>query len=177
MPFLTANGPSRGLKGVSSLLVFGIIGGHGEWAMSRRLRTILPLFAIVAMAALVALFVCRTVDRTYRGRLQEKKETTWHILSNLRMSLVFYEQHYGRLPGPTLSDAISRLEKEGHRVGFDYYEEIRTCKKLKRGCDAWNRPLVYELRDPTHSILRSVGANGVDEKGAGDDIQIEVEEP
>jgi hypothetical protein len=43
------------------------------------------------------------------------------------------------------------------------------------GIDPWDRPLIYRYDPPTDVVtIKSLGPNGIDENGGGDDVQISV---
>jgi hypothetical protein len=99
-------------------------------------------------------------------------QMTQLALGDLQGYLTWYLVHHGRLPGPTLRDAIDAI----HQDGWKSHESIDG-PFIVRGVDGWGRPFVYEMHDPQHAMIRSVGPNGVDENGEGDDIQREVPFP
>ena len=93
-------------------------------------------------------------------------------MSRLQGELTLYKAAHGALPGPALGDALNALGKEGAN-----YHEILGVPITQPGRDAWGHELVYELRDSGHAVIRSVGENGIDEGGGGDNIQMDVPTP
>jgi hypothetical protein len=83
-----------------------------------------------------------------------------------------------------LAGAIAANSIDTGRVPRDYQEAMRGLMRdplyskvvseypdAVRGVDAWGRKLIYERVTDRQARLRSVGANGFDEQGGGDDIQ------
>jgi hypothetical protein len=121
-----------------------------------------------AIVVVVTVLVCEHA-RFMNTRRAMRNQTTRDALASLQFKLIEYMIAHRSLPGPTLRDAMDALEKEG-----DKYYESRGVKFIDPGVDGWGHPIIYELRDPTHALVRSVGENGVDENGKGDDIEREV---
>ncbi len=138
--------------------------------LSMKCKSILirPVLIAVAMILVGTLLVCEYV-RSVNTRRAVRNQTTRYALSHLQGCLTNYMIIHGSLPGPTLRDAIDALEKEG-----DKYYESYGVKFIEPGVDAWGHEIIYELRGPKYAVLRSVGENGVDESGKGDDIEREV---
>lgn len=65
------------------------------------------------------------------------------------------------------------MEKD-KRVARDGEFGIAGRFAIKRGVDAWGKPMIYERFDAEHGVIRSVGPNGIDEQGQGDDIQFDI---
>ena len=91
------------------------------------------------------------------------------ILKRYREALERYKAIKGNYPDPAqegLKVLLTEIEKEGS-IDLEKLPLI----------DPWGYPLVYELIDskieekPVYASIRSVGPNGMDEKGLGDDVQ------
>jgi hypothetical protein len=128
---------------------------------------IAAVVAGIVVIAIVVLYCLAGLSERQRAR----QSRTIYALSNLEWDLASYLGAHGSLPGPTLRDAMDALEEEN---GRKYYQDILGVNITAPGVDGWGRPLIYELRDPTHAVIRSVGPNGVDENGKGDDIERKV---
>jgi hypothetical protein len=132
-------------------------------------KPIVICFALVLGAIVAATILVRGYDSFLKTRRVVRHETTVRALSRLRGYLTEYMIIHGSLPGPTLHDALDALEKEG-----DKYYEMNGVRISEPSVDAWGHAIIYELHGPTHAFVRSIGENGVDENGKGDDIELEV---
>ena len=126
----------------------------------------------IGAVLLVAIVAKHWTDSRAAGEAHARRTRTIHALNRLQAYLTDHKIVYGTFPGPALRDAIDAIEKDGCRYNEEYGFEL-----TKPGLDAWGREIIYEVRDSDHVIIRSVGENGVDEKGRGDDIQREVPAP
>lgn len=70
---------------------------------------------------------------------------------------------------PDVIDAVLRDMHESRHIEFK--------DSVFRGVDAWGQPLLLERRGTDTLVIRSRGSNGVDERGAGDDIERTVVVP
>jgi hypothetical protein len=132
-------------------------------AKINRIVLILTLSVLVGLAIRIVIGeFCDSV----RERRALRQQTTTDALVHLQGYLTEYLTTHGSLPGPAFRDAMDSLEKEGVR----YYQSFGV-KYVEPGVDGWGRPIIYELRDRTHAVLRSAGENGIDENGCGDDIE------
>ena len=74
----------------------------------------------------------------------------------------------GTLPPATLADTIKDWEAKLSPFDPDY----PVGRWLRSGKDAWGSDFVYQVDAETRIVtIRSVGANKIDENGAGDDVQ------
>lgn len=117
---------------------------------------------------LIALILANCRRDYVLGDLHTRRLRTTFALNRLQGFLEAYKIENNRLP-PTLTGAISALEENGISYNTEHGVTLTA-----PGLDGWEHVLVYELRSPAVLVIRSVGANGVDERGAGDDIQREV---
>lgn len=101
----------------------------------------------------------------------ERREYTKTELQHLRIIVQHYVYGHGDIAGKTVSDIIEVI---GQDVGEA--KKLRAfCGMIVRQGDAWGRPLVLQRKSDTSIILiYSVGRNGCDESGGGDDIVVEV---
>ncbi len=132
--------------------------------MSR--RTLIAVFVGLVVAGVFTFFVVYFLLCINRDR----RKQTRHELSSLTGSLrsACYDQD--QLPG-SLQEAIKAVQAYEQRRGERGYF-TRMFPMLVRNRDAWGRPFVYELKDHGRTVVvRSLGRNGKDEKGEGDDIQ------
>jgi len=126
---------------------------------------------LIGVVMLVAsLFIKESID-FYRGRNVPRCRATEHVLNRLQMNLSDYVLVHGSLPKSTIHDAINAMQKEKMDCS------VLSAFISKPGFDAWGHELIYEVLDEKHAVIRSVGPNGVDEKGGGDDMQREVPTP
>ena len=125
---------------------------------------VLFLTAICAVTlAIVSVNVCWHVASL---RNQARREATARCLNRLAQGLLGYAVLHDRVfPGPTYQKAIESLADAS--VTFDEPGD----DLVRDGRDAWGQSIVYERISPGQVILRSVGPNGIDEHGEGDDLQ------
>ncbi len=96
--------------------------------------------------------------------------TTYRALRSFKITLNNYGSLYGRIAGPDLRDAVNALLKD--KVFAQWQDSWRL---VVRGTDGWGRPFIYKWQpDGKRAVIRSVGPNGIDEGGGGDDIQVVV---
>ncbi|MEK7466217.1 MAG: type II secretion system protein GspG [Planctomycetota bacterium] len=135
-------------------------------------RPILPigLMALVLGPIVIGLLlVCLLVTILWLGgkRWNESHErsASQASLQYLCVSLKTYEASFGVYP-PALNTAV-----------FDSLQNISRPPLSPSGefLDHWGRPWVYKYRKETDRTFRlySIGPNGVDEDGKGDDISVE----
>lgn len=94
------------------------------------------------------------------------------FLGQMEMALAMYRQDYDEYPpgGPT---GLSRLGKPGKRGAYYEFRESQLDPEL-RVLDPWRHPYVYRVHRREGKAdrveLYSVGPNGIDEAGKGDDV-------
>lgn len=95
-------------------------------------------------------------------------------LQHLCVALKAYETDFGRYP-PSPNAALVAAMWPANRQGARSLE-IAPLQLSPSGelLDSWGRPCVYEFREGTDRTFRlySIGPNGVDENGQGDDISV-----
>lgn len=119
------------------------------------------LLSVVLLAVCVAL--CVHIRR--ESEIQYwRAELTRTELEQVKMLLLIYLAVEGTEYPSNLNDAL--IKGNGGALTKD-------CD----GVDVWGQQLVLEesSNDPQIWLLRSVGPNRVDDKGKGDDIQIEID--
>jgi hypothetical protein len=82
---------------------------------------------------------------------------TQAVVEDFSHSLTLYAREQGRFPSQ--KKGLTALVDEGFF-------------KSDRLSDPWGRPFVYACRQPdcTELLVYSIGANGIDEQGKGDDV-------
>lgn len=129
--------------------------------MGRRLQA--PLLLSLPIALVVGWWIYRSYQEHKRGLCEA-------ILSQMVGALRNYQTDHGTLP-PELS-AISKPE------GKSYFQYTENGKVMPQILDPWGHPFVYRVRElgsyharPIQRFeLYSIGPNGKDEGGSGDDI-------
>lgn len=118
--------------------------------------------AWITLLAVVAIFggICAALadDRT------EKTRTLLHAISN---AIGEYRDHDGRLPaedGKALADALLKSSPPVLKLPPD---RLNAKGEI---VDFWGRPVRYRILPDQKYVVYSVGANGRDEGGAGDDF-------
>jgi type II secretory pathway pseudopilin PulG len=134
------------------------------------------LAVLLALLLLGGFFVWKTVED--RAAQVVATET---LLGQLESALEAYSLDYGS-PPPTGNAAMVRALSASRKEPCEYIHlEVESPSMIQAGevRDPWGHPLVY--RAPTHSQelneergfeLYSVGRNGIDEQGRGDDISV-----
>ena len=129
----------------------------------------------IAIVGAVAAAAAMCVYQWVRSDIQSGRwDATYRQLSAFHNSLWAYAAVHGHLPGPTLREAVAQcMEEEATSDGF-----AAVCGMLIADRDAWGRPFVYELHtDGAAVAVRSLGPNGKDDLGAGDDLQVVLKLP
>jgi hypothetical protein len=100
-----------------------------------------------------------------------KYNHTQVTLNNVCFIITQYYLRYDKLPEPRLNNisaSIKTLQLE------DYiYPETR--ELLSTGKDVWGHSIIIEQVSDKIMRIRSIGENGIDDNGEGDDIQREVD--
>lgn len=102
-------------------------------------------------------------------REQDKYDKTWRELASF--SSAFREHGFGiDYPPTSLESAVEALRNDPR-----LREWMRVnCAGMQTGRDYWGNKLVYQVdHGAAKVILRSIGPNGRDELGEGDDIEVE----
>lgn len=120
------------------------------------------LFVCVGVVVLVTLFP--SAD----GRFQETQRQINYFMADLQKWMLVHQQ----MPDPILDRTLRRLQEDKQLAGAlspDRYPLVLE----KR--DAWAQALIYEVSSgQQRAVLRSVGPDGKDDEGGGDDIQAEA---
>lgn len=142
---------------------------------------VITVFLILAVLCMAAFLVIEKVAEHRRleatGRQMEGMHRKLRQLQTV-IGVYLHDQRVKRMPGPTLKDAL--VEMREYSVKNDGDVVVKRIDELadyvRAGRDLWGQPLIYTLDEaaPTVSI-RSVGPNGVDEAGAGDDLTVIVD--
>lgn len=130
------------------------------------------IWVSVVIGGIIAALYCPSLYIWVTNRCERDRnwyDWTRSHLHELRMAAERYGEDYQRYPGPSLATFIAGIEKHEQELGISKgggWRDVVTG-------DAWNRPFVFQWRDNGGAfVLRSVGANGVDEMGHGDDIEV-----
>jgi hypothetical protein len=105
---------------------------------------------------------------------------TYYALNAFEKCVNDYAFEVETIPGPTLQDAMILILKksqtnENLKKTLDSIGDT-SFSFLMRNQDGWKRSFVYEQKDDGFLItLRSVGENGRDEEGKGDDLQRRID--
>ncbi len=131
---------------------------------------ILRITLLVGVIVVTGVSIKVALDSGRMGRgMEDRYWRTNYALNRFQGYLSSYQIVHHRLPGPTIREAVKAIREDGEEYNQDLGVEI-----TKPGLDGWGRELIYERRGSEQAIVRSVGANGIDENGAGDDIQREI---
>lgn len=126
------------------------------------MRTRSGVISILAVVLVTACFA--PVD----ARASSRSSAMAYVIRSHVAALEMYQRDHGVLPAPDSGwfDVLLAGEYESDQTIFGLDPETNV------PLDAFNRPLVYEIHATASGlapVLRSVGANGIDERGAGDD--------
>lgn len=92
----------------------------------------------------------------------DPRALTLGALREVRTAVAVYRSQFGRVP-PTTADLL--LKTDAYPDGF-----LKSGKVPK---DGWGRDLVYvAVTDGASYAMRSLGADGIDQDGAGDDVRL-----
>jgi len=124
---------------------------------------------------LIVLFVCALLIifvGAWRKQTDARSSHVSRQLTVFTLDLQNWMGTTGRIPGLTLAESLRQLAESKEAAGqiaFSRYPVIFENR------DPWGHSLVYEVRQSEGRIVvRSVGRNGLDEYGKGDDIQAEA---
>ena len=121
--------------------------------------------------------VAVTTDMLLRSRRAwsdgERRGSSQAFVQDLSVALKAYDTDYGRYPPGPNAAMVRALTPKGPK-GIAFYsfrpDQISASGEF---LDPWSRPYIYESGNPRPGFrLYSVGPNGKDEGGAGDDIMI-----
>jgi type II secretion system protein G len=120
--------------------------------------------ALAPAVAAILMLACRGIDDTPESQVARTR-------TNLEMvgrSLIQFKEETGHYP--TVAQGLEALTDE-HRRGSNL---LRALPK-----DSWGKPFVYRVSVESNGesfLLYSVGPNGVDDGGSGDDISYRTEQ-
>ena len=121
----------------------------------------------VTVLVIVTCLVIKSLDR----RNQSRYETTAMGLNYLQKQLYCYALDYGCMPDLSFVDCIEQLRESGYLADAQHYQVVLNAK------DAWGRSLIYDRVNEYKVVIRSIGANGIDDQGGSDDIQRTIVTP
>jgi hypothetical protein len=143
-------------------------------------RNIKKAVALVVALCAIAGCIASVMQRLHASRNQHRAEATTYGLNYMRAAITVLVLEEGRLPSPN-PESISQALREYDPLLLREYQRKRQFATTLSGRDGWGQSLIYELAKGDHGDLelniRSVGGNGVDERGAGDDIERTVRLP
>jgi len=90
-------------------------------------------------------------------------------LQDVSVALKCYETDFGRYPESGNSNLVKAIHLGNIRYPGFTPERLNASGEW---LDPWNRPYVYERLEPGGFRLYSIGPNGIDEGGKGDDLGI-----
>jgi hypothetical protein len=145
------------------------------WKLMVR-RTVRFGFTTIILVTALMLPLAYIGYATLAGRLRAKQLATARVeVRALTLALASYQHETGALPQGDVRALVAALSTarpdHGGRRYFDF-----DGPRLKDGValDPFGRPYVYELVDPKRARIRSVGPNGHDDGGSGDDVAQEL---
>lgn len=99
-------------------------------------------------------------DNRYIGEEDASLESTKSIILSVGQALDLYVKDFGYYP--STEEGLIVLTKPGKNKNF-YIDQLKK--------DAWKQSLIYAKDTDINSfVLYSIGKNGLDESGKGDDI-------
>ena len=132
------------------------------------MRIIRWLLLVCLVSVLISALIS-VMMTSYRHIIKEREKNLSHRtkigMQNLEMILSTYYVIHEKFPGPNFSDVTAALSSPEFSKDFKVED-----KRILEGYDAWGNPLFYKKISPTIVIIRSFGANGVNDDGQGDDI-------
>lgn len=132
------------------------------------MRRRLFLFFVLGLLAASSVVLTRTIvnqiqNTRLQNRLERETDRAFTILHTTCAAKLTFQEH-------TRSGIIQEI-KSLFDNSTDYDRHDRTLEATLSGVDAWNQPLQYVRDHQGNTIVWSVGPNGVDENGNGDDIR------
>lgn len=142
----------------------------------KRSRFILFLVPLVGVLLISLLYVATFVSR-FRIETKQKVNSTETELRALRVGIQKFRSLNNSVPNSGIRSLIESLRRPStsHRDCLPLDKDVKV-KRLKDNTlvDLWGRPYVY-VHNQSGLALYSVGPNGRDEEGAGDDIKISLD--
>jgi hypothetical protein len=115
----------------------------------------------------IALLLAIGAHMLWEAREKRRRDATDTQLWRIKEGITLYWLTYDEVPSGAADMAIQQVREFLRQEGLDQ-EKI---EKLQPQ-DAWGRTLVYKRVDRDTVVVRSLGANGRDEGGQGDDLQV-----
>jgi len=130
-----------------------------RWPFASRLAGVLVIAVVLALA-IVGVRIWSDAENT-------KWQHTMRQMMSFRGVLQKCSALSQKAPG-SLAEAIGQIQ-----ASDECRQELQDrCGLIVGGRDAWGNPFIYEVNaTKTQATLRSMGQNGIDESGGGDDIQ------
>ena len=144
--------------------------------LATRAFTLVELLVVIAiMGILMSLVTAGAQAARRRGALTKAKTT----IAALETAIAMYQGDMGAYPPTGNETLVKALQEDPHDVNWQgpYMEFKQDELKDSQLVDPWGRPYVYvsvnggspEHRQRSFDLF-SLGPNGVDDHGAGDDI-------
>lgn len=145
------------------------------------MRKMLFGIAIIVLLSLLYLYIAPPLGREWVFTSNKRKEiqTREEILELCEVVITTGAELVDDFPGDSLEKTLNIIMKDelvGKHVRsfiknrYDYSFEL-----LMKGIDTWERPLIYIWnKEEGIIIIRSMGRNGRDDDGQGDDIQLKM---
>ena len=148
-----------------------------ELAPPRRLRRLnwrFVLYATNIAAALLLAVNFTALVAILKLRVQGRRDTARTEVRTLTIALATYQRDHGQLPSDAgaLVELLSRERTSG--TGQVYFRFQVERRKVQGYLDPWGQPYRYEVDAEAPSGFRfwSLGRDGIDDGGHGDDVQI-----
>lgn len=134
---------------------------------------------LIELAVLAAVIVAYLAVREYHiftaTRRAAQRQATITALHQFQRYLDAYCSLHGEFPKPPLREAMNAIEREARQIaGNETIEYHKSAFISRPGLDGWGHEFIYEVLDSEHAIIRSIGPDGIDDRGMGDDIQLKI---
>ena len=144
--------------------------GMPTWLVIVLVLAIVGLLGVVAIGVLAALILPATARALQTAKVQSMKAQA----AQVRQAIALYEADTGKCPPDGNANLVRALGSSGPKK-ISYYEFRDEQLSGGQWLDVWANPFVYRLRPSPGAGQRpyefySVGPNGRDEKGEGDDV-------
>jgi len=145
--------------------------GEKEHTMKRKQSA----FTLIEMVVVLAIFVLLTgiaIPVVGASLRVAENDSTTERMKGLSEGIMNFYDDTGRFP-VTLQELVSATKKVPGWAG-PYVNQGPADKKENIFYDAWQNAFQYIKVDAETTRLRSLGSNGIDEKGKGDDVDLDV---
>lgn len=147
-----------------------------EFRIPNSAFTLVELLVVIAiLGILISLVTAGAQAARRRGAVTKAKS----MVASLETSIAMYESDMGVYPATGNSELVSALQDDPDDVdwGGPYMEFKQDDLKNGEAVDPWGKPYIYvsvnggspQHRERSYDLY-SVGPNGIDDAGAGDDI-------